>query len=73
MANMSYCRFENTSKDLRDCFYALQEAFEERDMTLSEFQERLGSEYERRSLVELLRLCRRIIDLTDEMADAERE
>jgi hypothetical protein len=23
MANMSYCRFENTFKDLRDCFDAL--------------------------------------------------
>ena len=23
MPNMSYCRFENTSKDMRDCLYAL--------------------------------------------------
>ena len=25
MANMSYCRFENTFKDLRDCYKALGE------------------------------------------------
>lgn len=25
MANMSYCRFENTLRDLRDCFAALEE------------------------------------------------
>lgn len=26
MANMSYCRFENTSHDLQDCVDAMQEA-----------------------------------------------
>ena len=25
MSNMSYCRFENTSHDLRDCLEAMQE------------------------------------------------
>ena len=25
MSNMSYCRFENTSNDLRDCLEAMQE------------------------------------------------
>lgn len=25
MANMSYCRFENTYRDLRDCYYALED------------------------------------------------
>lgn len=25
MANMSYCRFENTYSDLRDCVYALED------------------------------------------------
>lgn len=25
MANMSYCRFENTSRDLRDCVNALED------------------------------------------------
>jgi len=25
MANMSYCRFQNTANDLRDCVYAIEE------------------------------------------------
>ena len=28
MAIMSYCRFENTANDLRDCVYALNESEE---------------------------------------------
>jgi hypothetical protein len=24
MANMSYCRFQNTANDLRDCVYAIE-------------------------------------------------
>ena len=36
MANMSYCRFRNTEMDLRDCFYALQEAESLEDLDLSD-------------------------------------
>ena len=25
MANMSYCRFENTTRDMQDCLYAIEE------------------------------------------------
>jgi len=25
MPNMSYCRFENTAKDMQDCIYAIEE------------------------------------------------
>ena len=25
MANMSYCRFENTTRDMQDCIYAIEE------------------------------------------------
>lgn len=34
MANMSYCRFENTSRDLADCVHALEcdEKISEREM-----------------------------------------
>ena len=28
MANMSYCRFQNTVQDLQDCFNAIDEALE---------------------------------------------
>ena len=36
MANMSYCMFENTNNDFRDCLYELQEANSLADMRLSE-------------------------------------
>ena len=35
MSNMSYCRFSNTSQDLRDCVNAMDEAYNLRDMDLS--------------------------------------
>ena len=35
MANMSYCRFENTSHDLRDCVDAMQEAASMGELDLS--------------------------------------
>jgi len=28
MANMSYCRFQNTVQDMQDCFYAIEEALD---------------------------------------------
>ena len=35
MANMSYCRFENTHNDLTDCVYAIAEAETIEDMNLN--------------------------------------
>ena len=35
MANMSYCRFQNTELDLRDCVYEMQEYETFADMDLS--------------------------------------
>jgi hypothetical protein len=40
MGNMSYCRFENTLHDLRDCYNALREGAKE-DEELSD-EERLA-------------------------------
>ena len=47
MANMSYCRFQNTYYDLRDCY-------ENMDDELSEDE----TKYRKR----LLELCKRIVD-----------
>ena len=44
MANMSYCRFENTLKDLRDCYNNMGND----DLSQSEF-------YARRHMIELCR------------------
>jgi len=46
MANMSYCRFENTTKDMQDCLYAIEEG-DTRDL----------SRYEASALREFLALA----------------
>lgn len=51
MPNMSYCRFENTLKDLGDCLEALENgALDNSDM----------SEIERESALALIDLCEEI-------------
>jgi len=50
MSNMSYCRFENTLSDLRDC-----------QNHLSENPDKL-SEYEKRAREELIAVCQEIVD-----------
>ena len=58
MGNMSYCRFENTSRDLQDCIEAIQNHYEEcTDL----------SRYELRALSGLLEQAEEIIDLSEEI------
>ena len=41
MANMSYCRFQNTVQDLQDCYNAIEEALEYGEpMDLSDDEQR---------------------------------
>ena len=47
MANMGYCRFENTLGDLRDCYEAME------DMDLSETEEKAKKR--------LMKLCQKIV------------
>ena len=55
---MSYCRFENTSKDLQDCIEAIQNHYEEcTDL----------SRYELQALSNLLEQAEEIIDLSEEI------
>jgi len=56
MPNMSYCRFENTAKDMQDCVYAI----EERDVY--EF-----SAYELRGFKHVLELAQEIVDMEDDI------
>lgn len=58
MANMSYCRFENTLNDLKDCAESL-------DDNLSGTEERARER--------LVKVCRDIIDDWDSMNQAEKE
>jgi len=48
MSNMSYCRFENTLQDLRDCY--------------ENWDAELESESEKKARVRLLKLCQDIVD-----------
>jgi hypothetical protein len=52
MGNMSYCRFENTARDLADCVKAInnREIYE------------LSSDYEVDGLRNLLRLAKDVVD-----------
>lgn len=56
MSNMSYCRFQNTLADLRDCFDAMNED----DDDLGDL-----SEYEAEAKYKLIELCRTIIEYDD--------
>lgn len=49
MSNMSYCRFENTAKDLEDCSEHINDDLSD-------------SDYERRARKRLVALCRQIAD-----------
>lgn len=60
MANMSYCRFENTASDLSDC--------------VDHVLEPLRSEYERDGRIKLVKLCVEVLELLGcEVKDEEGE
>jgi len=56
MANMSYCRFENTYRDLQDCYYNIDEPLSDSE---SQFRQ------------QLVDLCKAVIDAYDEDIDNE--
>ncbi len=61
MANMSYCRFENTLRDLRDCYNNM----DSNDLNKSEF-------YERRHLIKLcMSIACEYVDLLGENFEEE--
>mgnify|MGYP003659651857 CR=1 FL=1 len=62
MANMSYCRFENTSRDLRDCLQAIENG-ELYDL----------SSYEKDGLESLLEYCEAILDMKEEIEETLNE
>ena len=55
MSNMSYCRFSNTSTDLRDCLDAI-ECGEVDDL----------SQDERRGLASILEVAQQLLDMREE-------
>ena len=59
MGNMSYCRFENTEKDLTDCLYAIEEG---------EYTD-LSSYHEERALRNLFDTCEAMLDHKEEVLE----
>ena len=62
MGNMSYCRFENTSRDLRDCLQAIENG-ETNDL----------SSYEIDGLESLLDYCETIFFIKEEIEETLNE
>ena len=62
MGNMSYCRFENTARDLRDCLDAIEN--EEIDDL---------SSYEKDGLESLLEYCETIFFMKEEIEETLKE
>ena len=60
MANMSYCRFENTARDLKDCVHAIENGEHTDDL----------SSYEKDGLEELLDLCEAMFFMKEEIKEA---
>ena len=58
MSNMSYCRFENTSRDLEDCIQAIQDHYEKCEDL---------SRYEIEALHTLLEQAKQVVDLSEEI------
>ena len=56
MSNMSYCRFENTSKDLQDCLSAIYNG-ETEDL----------DSYEQRGLKQILKISKLIVQMEDDI------
>lgn len=65
MANMSYCRFENTYSDLRDCTNAIAEALDN-EVSYAEFLAGLN-EYEQYFLHALRQNAERFLELYAEL------
>lgn len=55
MANMSYCQFENTVRDMQQCLNTLHEAADE-GLSFDQFMVDLSSEYEKRSVRNMVHL-----------------
>ena len=62
MGNMGYCRFENTSRDLRDCLQAIENG-ELDDL----------SSYEKDGLESLLEYCEAIFFMKEEIEETLKE
>ena len=72
MANMSYCAFENTASDLRQCLSMLMEAHDE-GMGLREFIESRSSKEEGRAVERLVSIAQELLEVAEMMMEQDEE
>lgn len=65
MSNMSYCMFENTFGDLKDCVVAMEEACTMDELDLSA--------YERKAMDRMKDLCERFLSQYEHLVASEEE
>jgi hypothetical protein len=68
MANMSYCRFQNTVQDLRDCVTVVEEAYDLDDLDLSN-DETYAMKRMRNLCQDFLDAYERLEEMTGEVAE----
>jgi len=80
MSNMSYCRFENTSRDFSDCLEAVRTMVDCQGMEDLDFEEGDSrevysdlSDYEKRGLKSLLEECEEFKELAEELLEQNTE
>jgi|WetSurMetagenome_2_1015567.scaffolds.fasta_scaffold07749_12 hypothetical protein len=61
MSNMSYCRFQNTSSDLRDCLDVMRGE----DYEYYPNKKKLSSE-ERDAMYDIIEMAREIVEIADD-------
>ncbi len=69
MANMSYCRFQNTLLDFTDCYNTIDEAIMD-DVDFDTFCEELGAD-ERLAFTRLVHKAKLFLELVNEFQDVE--
>ena len=69
MANMSYCRFHNTTMDLNECVGIIEEAYDE-GMNLDAFHASLSTD-EAHAFRQMIRLAEKLTELVSEMEQFE--
>lgn len=63
--NMSYCMFENTVSDMRDCVRRLRDW----GWDVEELMENASTEHEKKAIANFVKLCREVSEEVEDYAD----
>ena len=67
MGNMSYCRFENTLADMRDCLYALQDGLDAEELSSYEIDALRGFADTAQAIVDYQQRIENVIEEYEEI------